>query len=98
MPAIGSITFRFAKLPNLYDPPSGMIVTANQRIVGTDYPYHLTHSWAQPYRARRIFELLNEKPKHTTEDFRRIIGDVYTIAGVLFAQQAVKTLAAEVDA
>ena len=26
-------------LPTLYDPPSGIIVTANQRIVGTDYPY-----------------------------------------------------------
>ena len=81
-----------AKLPNVYDPPSGMIVTANQRIVGTDYPYHLTHSWAQPYRARRILDLLNEKPKHTADDFRRIIGDVYSIAGSLFAQEAVKTL------
>jgi len=81
-----------AKLPNLYDPPSGMIVTANQRIVGTDYPYHLTHSWAQPYRARRIFDLLSEKPKHTADDFRRIIGDVYSIAGASFAQEVVKTL------
>src|SRR5688572_7281750 len=79
-------------LPMLYDPPSGIIVTANQRIVGTDYPYFLTHSWAQPYRARRIFDLLNEKPKHSIEDFRRIQGDVYSIAGVLFAQQAVKLL------
>lgn len=81
-----------AKLPNLYDPPSGIIVTANQRIVGTDYPYHLTHLWAQPYRARRIFDLLSEKPKHTTDDFRRIIGDVYSIAGTHFAQEVVKTL------
>ena len=81
-----------AKLPQLYDPPSGIIVTANQRIVGTDYPYFLTHSWAQPYRARRIFDLLNEKPKHSSEDFRRILGDVYSIAGVMFAQEAVKLL------
>jgi len=81
-----------AKLPQLYDPPSGIIVTANQRIVGTDYPYFLTHSWAQPYRARRIFDLLNEKSKHSTDDFRRILGDVYSIAGVSFAQEAVKLL------
>ena len=81
-----------AKLPTLFDPPSGIIVTANQRIVGTDYPYFLTHSWAQPYRARRIFELLNEKPKLTADDFRRIQGDVYTIAGVTFTQEAVKLL------
>lgn len=81
-----------AKLPTVYDPPSGIIVTANQRIVGTDYPYFLTHSWAQPYRARRIFDLLNEKPKLSSEDFRRVLGDVYTIAGVTFTQEAVKLL------
>jgi penicillin G amidase len=81
-----------AKLPQLYDPPSGVIVTANQRIVGTDYPYFLSHHWAQPYRARRIYDLLTEKPKLSTEDFRRVLGDVYSIAGVLFARQAAKTL------
>lgn len=81
-----------SKLPTVYDPPSGMIVTANQRIVGTDYPYFLTHSWAQPYRARRIVELLNEKPKLSAEDFRRILGDVYAIAGVSFTKEAVKLL------
>ncbi|HKG46478.1 MAG TPA: penicillin acylase family protein [Pyrinomonadaceae bacterium] len=81
-----------AKLPALFDPPSGIIVTANQRIVGTDYPYFLTHSWAQPYRARRILDLLSEKPKLSTEDFRRILGDVYTIAGVTFTREAVKLL------
>lgn len=81
-----------AKLPALFDPPSGIIVTANQRIVGTDYPYFLTHSWAQPYRARRILDLLNEKPKLGAEDFRRILGDVHAIAGVTFTREAVKLL------
>ena len=81
-----------SKLPTLFDPPSGIIVTANQRIVGTDYPYFLTHSWAQPFRARRIFDLLNEKPKLSSDDFRRIQGDVYTIAGVTFTREAVKLL------
>jgi penicillin amidase len=81
-----------SKLPALFDPPSGIIVTANQRIVGTDYPYFLTHSWAQPYRARRILDLLSEKPKLTADDFRRILGDVYSIAGVSFTREAVKLL------
>lgn len=81
-----------AKLPTVFDPPSGIIVTANQRIVGTDYPYFLTHSWAQPYRARRIFTMLNEKPKLSADDFRRILGDVSTIAGVTFTKEAVKLL------
>ena len=81
-----------SKLPMVFDPPSGIIVTANQRIVGTDYPYFLTHSWAQPYRARRIFDLLSEKPKLSSDDFRRIQGDVYAIAGVTFTKEAVKLL------
>jgi penicillin amidase len=81
-----------SKLPIVFDPPSGMIVTANQRIVGTDYPYFLTNSWAPPYRARRIWDMLNEKPKLSAEDFRRILGDVYSIAGVSFAQEAIKAL------
>ena len=82
----------FEKLPHLYDPPSGMIVTANQRVVGSSYPYFVSHVWASPYRARRIVDLLSTKPKLTTDDFRRIQGDVYSIAGKTFAQHAAKSL------
>lgn len=81
-----------SKLPTVFNPPSGIIVTANQRIVGTDYAYHLTHSWAQPYRARRIFDMLNEKPKLTSDDFRRVLGDVHSIAGMTFSREVVKLL------
>ena len=82
----------FDKLPHSYDPPSGIIVTANQRVVGQSYPFFLSHLWAQPYRARRIFDLLSAKPKLTTDDFRRIQGDVYSIALVTFARAAAKAL------
>ena len=82
----------FDKLPHSFDPPDGIIVTANQRVVGRDYPYFLSHAWAQPYRARRIYSLLSEKAKLTTDDFRRIQADVYSIANVTFARAAAKTL------
>ena len=85
----------FNKLPHLYDPPSGIVVTANQRVIGRDYPYFLTHSWAQPYRARRILDLLSQKPKLTAEDFRAIQGDVYTFAGTTFARESAKILAGQ---
>jgi len=84
----------FDKLPHSFDPPSGIIVTANQRVVGNNYPYFLSHNWAPPYRARRIFDLLSAKPKLTTDDFRKIQGDVYSIASVTFARAAAKTLKA----
>ena len=82
----------FDKLPNVYNPPSGMIVTANQRIVGSDYPYFLTYSWAQPYRARRILDLLQQKKRMTANDFRAILGDTYSIAASTFAREAAKSL------
>lgn len=82
----------FAKLPHVLDPPSGIIVTANQRVVGASYPYFLTNSWAQPYRARRILELLRQRKRMTADDFRAVLGDVYSIAGVTFARQAAKIL------
>ena len=84
----------FAELPHVYDPPSGMIVTANQRVVGRSYPHFLTHEWAAPYRARRIYELLQARGhKLTAEDFRAVQGDVYSVAGAAFAREAAKLLA-----
>lgn len=80
----------FDRLPHVYDPPSGIIVTANSRVVGHSYPYHLTHDWAVPYRSRRIYDLLTAKQKLTTDDFRAIQGDVYAIGGVIFAREVVK--------
>ena len=82
----------FDKLPHVYDPPSGIIVTANQRVVGSDYPFFVSHAWASPYRARRIFNLLSAKPKLTIDDFRSIQGDVYSIGNVAFARAAAKIL------
>ena len=82
----------FDKLPHVYDPPSGIIVTANQRVIGSDYPFFVSRVWASPYRARRIFNLLSGKPKLTIDDFRTIQGDVYSIGNVAFARAAAKIL------
>lgn len=82
----------FDELPHSYDPPSGVIVTANNRIVGNSYPHHLTHEWAAPYRARRIYDLLTRKPRLTIEDFRQIQGDTYSIGGAEFAREAANLL------
>jgi penicillin amidase len=76
----------FSQLPHVYNPPSGMIVTANNRVIGRNYPYYLTHDWAAPHRARRIFDLLRSKTRLTVDDCRAIQGDVYSLSGVTFAQ------------
>ena len=80
----------FDKLPHLYDPPKGFIMTANQRVVGHDYPYFLTHEWSPPYRAHRIQDLLQAKQKLSVEDFRAIQSDTYSYASENFVRAAVE--------
>jgi penicillin amidase len=80
----------FAELPHVYDPPSGIIVTANSRVVGTSYTHFLTHVWAPPTRSRRIYDLLSAKQKLTADDFRAVQGDAHTISGATFAREVAK--------
>jgi len=82
----------FDELPHVYDPPSGLIVTANSRVVGHSYPHHLTHEWSAPYRSRRIYDLLSRKQKLTAADYRAVQGDVYSIGGTTFARAAAQLL------
>jgi penicillin amidase len=80
----------FEKLPHLFDPPSGYIATANARIVGKDYPYFISHSWAGPYRQKRIHDLLKQNKKFSAEDFRAIQADDFAIGGKQFADAVLK--------
>ncbi len=88
----------FNELPHVYDPPSGIIVTANQRVVGRTYPHHLTHDWSQPYRARRILNLLQAKRKLTADDFRTIQADTYAFGGATFARGVVEAMRGQAPA
>lgn len=66
----------FEELPHSFDPPSGVIATANDKIVPDDYPYHITFEWEPAYRVRRISELLESQAKHSQESFIRLQGDI----------------------
>lgn len=69
-------TIPFEKLPRAFDPPGGVIATANHRIVGDDYPYFITSEWAPDFRARRILTLLNSRAHHSLQSFKQIQLDV----------------------
>src|SRR6478735_2111741 len=61
----------FEELPNLYDPPRGLIVTANQRTVGASYKHtQFIRDAGAPWRARRIWDRLSSKPRLTMDDVR----------------------------
>ena len=84
----------FEELPESYNPPEGFIVTANQRIAGDSYPHFLGHGWANPFRARRIYQLLAANEKVTVNDCMTIQSDLYDIARANFAREIVKIEAA----
>ncbi len=86
----------FGELPHLYNPPEGFIVTANQRTVGTDYKYYgvMTRDAANPWRARRIYNLLKDNTKVTMDDVRDIQHDVYSNIYADLAGEIVKNQAA----
>lgn len=68
-----------AEWPQVFNPPSGYLVSANHRVVGPEYPYFISHEWAPPARARRIEQLLRQRidagRKLGVEDMKRIQGD-----------------------
>ena len=74
-------TVPFEALPHAYNPPSHQVVTANNRLVGDDYPYHLGDDWLAGYRARRITDLLGDRHDLTVEDFQRMQLDLYSLPG-----------------
>jgi penicillin G amidase len=83
----------FDEMPRLYNPPSGWIATANNRVVGLTFPYRLTHDWTAPYRSRRINDLLEQANEFTLNDFLQIQGDTYSYADVIFTNVVVNMAA-----
>jgi penicillin amidase len=79
-----------AELPHALDPPDGLVVTANNRIVGDDYPHPLPAEWFPGYRAARIRELLERAPAggHDAASFGRIQRDIHSPPGRAFAALA----------
>lgn len=51
----------FQDWPQTFDPPSGYVVSANNKPVDDSYPYLISSHWAPPARALRIEQLLKEK-------------------------------------
>jgi penicillin amidase len=73
----------FDELPRALDPAEGYLVTANNRIVGSEYPWLLASNPAPSYRAERIRELLRAAPHAGADDLQRMQLDTVD----LFARQ-----------
>jgi len=79
----------FAELPQSFNPPGGVIVTANNDPFPADYPYHVGGDFAPGYRARQIRDLLRSRRGWKAEDLLAVQMDVYSGFSRFLAQQMV---------
>lgn len=79
----------FEELPSVLDPPSGMIVTANQPLVDAAYPHLIGLDHDHGYRAARITELLEASDSLTSEDMTEIQMDNFDASAALIVPRIV---------
>ncbi len=77
----------FDQLPQALNPESGLIVTANARVVGPNYKPYLTDRWEEPYRTTRIYDLLHDRHALRPEDMLKVQTDTYSYPHVFLAEQ-----------
>ncbi len=53
---------QFEDLPFAFNPPEGYIITANNAVVGPEYPYTLSKEWDAGQRAQTIFDDIQNAP------------------------------------
>jgi penicillin amidase len=70
----------FDNLPHLFNPPSGIILTANNRLASANYPYYITNTYDIGYRAKRIEQLLTAQTTFSPDDIARVQSDTHSIA------------------
>ena len=76
----------FDQLPQVLNPPTGIIASANARTVGPGYSHFLTERWAGPYRTARIYELLEKGSNLRPENFNAIQNDILSIPDASLAE------------
>lgn len=71
-------TIPFDSLPRVYNPDEGFIVTANNKVIGDQYPELLGADTAAGYRSERIRDLLEANDKISVQDMSDIQNDTYS--------------------
>lgn len=79
----------FEQLPQVFNPESGLIITANARVTGPDYKPYLTDRWEEPYRTARIYDLLHDKHDLRPEDMLKVQADTFSYPHLFLAEQLI---------
>jgi penicillin G amidase len=77
----------FDQMPSVFNPPSGLIATANQNPFPTDFPYLVPGTYADRYRVTQIRSLLNGRKQLQAPDFLTVQKDVYSAYDRFLANQ-----------
>jgi penicillin amidase len=79
----------FDKLPSVYNPPAGIIASANGRITPEHYTYSISAGWEAPWRTARIYRVLESGKKFSTADMLALQTDIYSDGEHFFAERFV---------
>jgi penicillin amidase len=66
----------FDQMPHVYDPPGGILATANGRITPDSYKYSISTDWDAPWRTDRIYRVLESGKKFAPADMLALQMDV----------------------
>jgi penicillin amidase len=65
----------YDEMPKLFNPPQNFIASANNKTIA-NFKYHISNIWEPSSRIERITELLNSKPKHSINDYKKYQNDI----------------------
>ncbi len=92
-------TIPYSAIPQIYDPPSGIVWSANQRQVTNDYPYYIgtaSNFFDPGYRANEIARTLNEpNKKFTAADMMALQNDTRDYLASEMVPKLIQALATE---
>ena len=76
----------FEELVRSRNPDTGYIVTANNKIVGEDYPHYIGLHFTPEHRARRILERLEQIGNATVQDMTAVHAERVSVPGRTYAE------------
>jgi penicillin G amidase len=66
----------YDEMPHVYDPPDGILATANGRITPSNYKYSISTEWDAPWRTDRIYRVLESGKKFAPPDMLALQMDI----------------------
>ena len=69
----------FDELPSVLDPEEGYVVTANQQVIGEQYPYLIGTGQAEGYRSQRIIDEIEAGGRLSVADSAAMQRDTYNV-------------------